>query len=155
MARRSLLVAACICCIAIGIVRAKLYTSTQNNTYFIEARHKYNWFQSQNQCTLQNMTLLSIENADKNREIHDLINENFKDKEKPLLYIGANDLANLKHFCWTKTGLEFDYTNWSEGEPNNYGGNEHCVHIGLYDDDTWNDVDCSMRFGYICEENKK
>lgn len=74
------------------------------------------------------------------------------EKDKPLLYIGAHDLAKPRHFVWTATGKEFDFTNWAEFEPNNYENREHCVQIGLYDNSTWNDVDCSLNLGYICEK---
>lgn len=40
-------------------------------------------------------------------------------------------------FAWTN-GDAVTYTNWSSGEPNNYGGNENSVHT--YTDGTWNDL---------------
>ncbi|XP_073830857.1 lectin subunit alpha-like [Musca autumnalis] len=142
-------------CIGITVVFAEYYTSAQNNTYFIEIKNKYNWHNSETQCKLKNLTLLSIESAEKTQEINELINEHFKETEKPLLYIGANDLAEEGRFRWTSNAHEFNYTNWAESEPNNYKNHENCVHIGLYNDGTWNDVDCSTKFGYICEKKEE
>ncbi|XP_061387553.1 lectin subunit alpha-like [Musca vetustissima] len=144
-----------ICYFQINTIAAEFYTSSQNNRYLIEIRNKYNWFQSDAECKVNNMDLLSIESAEKMQEINDLINTVFKGKEKPLLYIGGNNLADRKQFLWTPTGHKFQYTNWSEFEPNNYEKNERCVHLGLYDDGTWNDIDCDMKFGFICEDNKQ
>ena len=30
---------------------------------------------------------------------------------------------------WTATGEYITYTNWLHDEPNNYGGNEHYIHL--------------------------
>jgi hypothetical protein len=41
------------------------------------------------------------------------------------------------------------YYNWAAGEPNNYGGNEHCAQI--YGHGTWNDLNCSSYNWLIAE----
>ncbi|XP_051889656.1 C-type lectin lectoxin-Enh2-like isoform X2 [Pristis pectinata] len=42
------------------------------------------------------------------------------------------------------------YKNWAKGQPDNYGGLEHCVHIKFNGDDTWNDARCDMKIGFVC-----
>ncbi|XP_075158350.1 C-type lectin 16-like [Haematobia irritans] len=130
------------------------YTSASNNKYYIETKNKFNWYAAVSECTRKNMNILTIDNAEKAREIKDLINSNFKEQEKPLLYIGGSDLAEPGKFIWHSTGHIFEYTNWGQEEPNNFDQMEHCVHIGLYDDSLWNDINCNNRFGFICEEIK-
>ena len=51
-------------------------------------------------------------------------------------------------------GSDWDYTNWNEGEPNNWQNtDEDCVH--LYSNGEWNDNQCTSR-GYkpLCNELK-
>ncbi|XP_015421708.1 PREDICTED: pulmonary surfactant-associated protein D-like [Myotis davidii] len=46
-------------------------------------------------------------------------------------------------------GAPLVYTNWSPGEPNNYGGNQYCVE--MYTTGKWNDVPCEVTRLVICE----
>lgn len=44
------------------------------------------------------------------------------------------------------------YTNWDLGEPNNFGGNEHCTEILPRDGRfSWNDFPCAGEKLFICE----
>ncbi|XP_013098458.1 lectin subunit alpha [Stomoxys calcitrans] len=137
-----------------GLTEANYYTSPMNKIYYIEPQNKYNWFGSLTECTRMNMSIITVDSAEKTKDLNDVINTNFKDVEKPLLYIGGSDMADNGKYVWHSTGNEFVYTNWAEYEPNNFEDDEHCVHIGLYNDGTWNDVKCSLKLGFICEVNK-
>ncbi|XP_078276260.1 C-type lectin lectoxin-Thr1-like isoform X2 [Rhinoraja longicauda] len=44
----------------------------------------------------------------------------------PRTWIGLNDRHQEGKFFWSD-GSSSKYRNWLEGEPNNYGRNEHCV----------------------------
>ncbi|MAY87319.1 MAG: hypothetical protein CML02_11455 [Pseudooceanicola sp.] len=52
-------------------------------------------------------------------------------------WIGGHDKNTEGSFEWT-SGEAFSYTNWSSGEPNNYGGNEDYVQ-GWWSGNQWND----------------
>lgn len=55
-------------------------------------------------------------------------------------YIGLTDQDVEGTFVWD-SGEPLTYTNWSSGEPNNFGGNEHYVETsssGLWNDNDWN-----------------
>ena len=43
---------------------------------------------------------------------------------------------------WVHNNQRVTYTNWSPGEPNNAGGNNHCCMIGWEGRSTWNDLEC-------------
>ena len=73
-------------------------------------------------------------------------------------WIGLSDAFKEKDWRWTdKTGLT-GYKNWGSGEPNNLS-NEDCVamlkgtYYSRYVNAKWNDEDCSLKLGYICEKN--
>ena len=69
------------------------------------------------------------------------------------------DLINDCEGAWSwVTGDNWAYTNWAPDiccgpEPNNFGGNEHCLETGRNGDPTWNDVDCASLNYYVCEWN--
>jgi hypothetical protein len=51
-------------------------------------------------------------------------------------WIGLNDLAVEGTFEWT-SGEPLGFTNWSGGEPNNFGGAEH--YVEMFGNGQWND----------------
>lgn len=68
--------------------------------------------------------------------------------------MGGHDLGENGKYFWSSTSQQFDFTNWSKGQPDNKDGIEHCVHIWRKSDFEWNDIPCDGKGGYICEENR-
>ena len=68
------------------------------------------------------------------------------------LHFGINDIATEGTWQYA-TGGDLVYTNWGNGQPNNYGGasgnGEDCGET--YSDSTWNDGLCSDKKPSICE----
>ena len=59
-------------------------------------------------------------------------------------------------FYWFD-GSRLTYTNWSPGEPNHWGGREHCAVMSLARNRKWNDVSCIWAGAaprFICEVRK-
>jgi hypothetical protein len=52
---------------------------------------------------------------------------------------GDGNGPGADHWYWSD-GQPWSYTNWHPGEPNNAGGWENRVHLGLQAPGTWNDV---------------
>ena len=72
------------------------------------------------------------------------------------LSLGATDEEEEGEWKWVN-GAAFDYTAWMEGQPNNYGGEEH--YLATYDEGLWVDVaeegrQFWMPVGFICEWEK-
>jgi hypothetical protein len=52
---------------------------------------------------------------------------------------------------WTNWRKLLTFTNWGNGQPNNYKGNQN--YIRLYTNDgTWDDAAGTTKIGFICEE---
>ena len=65
------------------------------------------------------------------------------------MHIGINDMATEGTWQYA-TGGDLVYTNWANGQPDNYGGNgQDCGHTTP--DTTWNDGHCLNKQPSICE----
>ncbi|XP_072923100.1 C-type lectin-like [Hemitrygon akajei] len=71
------------------------------------------------------------------------------DENKPLAWIGLNDRSEEGIYTWSD-GSSYSYRNWSQGEPNDGGHNEDCVHIHYSGSPEWNDYPCGNKCGFIC-----
>jgi len=65
-------------------------------------------------------------------------------------WIGINDREKEGEYVWS-SGEKSSFTNWNNGEPNNYGGVEDYGHIGENPDGKWNDNNPNARFVGIME----
>lgn len=70
-------------------------------------------------------------------------------------HMGLHDTVKEGKFTWIN-GSPLTFQDWNNGEPNNSGGREDCVHFyknynGVYY--KWNDMPCTMVYGNICEKN--
>jgi len=82
------------------------------------------------------------------------------------LWTAGRRLVGTEHFVWrlrTKRpqyGESVDdemespmnYYHWSDGQPDNSGGREHCVNMWPNRDFTWNDQNCASEFCFVCED---
>lgn len=66
--------------------------------------------------------------------------------------MGAEDQLKEGEWRWVSDQSKVQYSGWSNGEPNNYGGNEDCVLFYLPCNFNWNDGRCHFLSGYICEK---
>lgn len=68
-------------------------------------------------------------------------------------WIGLSDAEIEGTYKWA-SGQPLDYTNWSSGEPNNYGGNEDYVEMSSNRSGKWNDLPSTHRQGIAEIENQ-
>ncbi|XP_060648994.1 C-type lectin 37Db-like [Drosophila nasuta] len=67
-------------------------------------------------------------------------------------WTSGNDIVAPGRFLSVTTGNDLPYKLWSHGQPDNAGGNEHCVHLWLKDGVfKMNDWGCQQNAKGICQ----
>ncbi|XP_073318887.1 lactose-binding lectin l-2-like [Pagrus major] len=103
------------------------------------------WADAELYCLSEGANLVSIHSLEEDNFIKALI-KNFDHAERPT-WIGLSDIHKEGRWMWSD-GCAVDFVFWWKGEPNNVGGNEHCVHNNH--GNQWNDHQCSLTFPSIC-----
>lgn len=119
------------------------FSPEENAPCYLMSREPENWFQADEHCKKLGGFLAEIRSPKDQENI-----ERFIDDGAHYL-IGMTDLAHQGKFVWMNDFSEPDYTNWAPDQPNNNGGNQHCVMLNWFDqypDNTllgkWNDGEC-------------
>ena len=128
----------------IGIVKCK--TCTSGYTYYSSTDSCYkfvstelNYADATQSCSdNSNGWLVTINDSNENDVVANLCGTT-------MCWIGYDDIVSEGNFVW-QHGTSF-YTNWRDGEPNNYE-DEDCVDIW---DVKWNDSGCWRLRTYVCE----
>ena len=80
-----------------------------------------------------------------------LLHEGVDWAQDSVLWLGGSDLANEGDFVWSDgTHLASNDPVWRVGEPNNWGGVEHCVTLNI-NDYLLNDLPCYSSIPFICQ----
>jgi|GEM_PF-6076592 len=99
------------------------------------------------QCDSWGLSLSTPSNEAENDWLQQTGNQLFSSK----FWIGFDD-RETEGIWLSPEGLEPSFTNWHPGEPNNSGGNEHCVQLNrFWPNGTWNDEPCQTPLPYSCE----
>ncbi|XP_051889653.1 galactose-specific lectin nattectin-like isoform X1 [Pristis pectinata] len=124
------------------------YFSELNSCYRFFSQEK-TWQEAEDFCNRNTWVgqLPSVTSSEHNRFISYVIHA--LSGRKAHAWIGLNDRCKEGTYTWID-GSTRKYKNWAKGQPDNYGGLEHCVHIKFNGDDTWNDARCDMKIGFVC-----
>ena len=104
------------------------------------------WGTARAACRSYGYTLATVENADENDRLWELINALLGGADT---WHGLNDRASEDNWVWVD-GSPAAYFNWDGGQPNDWGGQD-CANWGDGDDGRWNDADCGDTLAYVCE----
>ncbi|KAH8328283.1 hypothetical protein KR067_007662, partial [Drosophila pandora] len=122
-----------------------------NSHYFFESKKETNWFDAYEYCRSMDTHLITFETMDE----WNLISEYMKDKELTNFYwTSGTDLANHGKHKWFSNGKPIKLNIWRIGEPNNFGGNEHCDAFYIIPEtqqSALNDEQCVTLRRFICE----
>lgn len=108
------------------------------------------WVHARDRCRLRGGELASIRSAEEQARA-----TRVRQTVTSHVWIGGSDLTHEGRYVWMdRTAITYNDA-WRSGEPNNYGGNEHC--IALYGENhlrlknQWNDIRCSTHLPFLCE----
>ncbi|XP_042362423.1 lactose-binding lectin l-2-like [Plectropomus leopardus] len=105
------------------------------------------WADAELHCVSEGGNLVSIHSRDEENFVKSLI-KNF-DPAQGRTWIGLSDIHKEGKWMWSD-GCAVGFVFWKTGEPNNVGGNEHCVENNFSTELKWNDVACSNTFPSVC-----
>ncbi|KAK1879694.1 Lactose-binding lectin l-2 [Dissostichus eleginoides] len=103
------------------------------------------WARAELQCVSQGGNLVSIHSRAEEDFVKLLIK--LSDPAEGITWIGLSDIYEQGRWVWSD-GCAAKYFFWKQGEPNNQGGNEHCVFNNW--SGKWNDTPCSLTLPSVC-----
>jgi len=129
----------------------KICQVVENTVVLQYVNVKKSWDDARKHC--QDRKKLGISGdlvSDHTAQVH-----NFVDAQNTLVWIGARSHKSGKYWKWVD-GLTIDTDpknkdkRWAKGEPNNGGGNQHCM-VANYLGHQWDDQACSTKLNFICQ----
>ncbi|XP_060559415.1 lectin-like [Ruditapes philippinarum] len=109
------------------------------------------WSQAKTYCESQKSHLTIVMSTEENNFLKAELRKHHLDKLDQV-WMDGDDLKVEGSFVWANTGEEFEITDWGPNEPNQNGGNEHCLTFFAHYNFQWNDEHCDSTFGFLCEK---
>lgn len=121
-------------------------TSFSGDGFYVGTEKVSRWVAAR-KCYKKSMQIVSIQNAEKNKQIEKLLKQHKFNKA-----IWTSGLKTSPgHFSWLREDVT--YTSWAPNEPNSVSQGMTCLEISLKSDGLrWNDQRCEDQRGYICEK---
>ncbi|VDI36192.1 Hypothetical predicted protein [Mytilus galloprovincialis] len=119
------------------------------NSCFFYSHEMFDWFVSQSSCRAHNARLAEIETKAQSDILIHLAKTNGPGQS---YWLGGRDDVIEGVWMWASTDREFNYTDWAPGQPDNYAGNENCLHLYATQAMKWNDMTCTYKNRFICEK---
>ncbi|XP_031634298.1 C-type lectin 37Db-like [Contarinia nasturtii] len=119
--------------------------------YHLEPFFKTNWFKAMQYCHSKGMRLITIASKEEQRNIENFARESDLGDES--FWTSGTSLGD-QVFYWFDSGKKITFTNWINGEPNDFDSDRKCIEILNETDFKWNDCSCfDNNKRVICEEN--
>ncbi|EDW90408.1 C-type lectin 37Da [Drosophila yakuba] len=131
-----------------------------NGSYYVFGQSKVNWHLAYEDCRRLGSELVAFETSEEFDDIAAHLNARGDRSEH---WTSGNDLARTGDYYWFSNVQLVTIKRWAPNQPDNSGGNEHCIHMGyIYGHSTefqLNDRPCNgdpnSLFKYICEAPKQ
>ena len=128
--------------------------SANKQRYIVFNNKRVNFFEAWRACMSLGLRLATVTDAEDDADLLVAL-RNAGTHHKGPWFIAGTDLGRESSFVWMSTnqkvGHETGYSNWAQDQPDNGGGNEHCIEIGYHGGSLWNDVNCQYTRSYVCE----
>ncbi|TRY84221.1 hypothetical protein DNTS_026642 [Danionella cerebrum] len=119
-----------------------------DHCFHFESKSDSTWTDAQKICEAQNGHLASVHDQERLSFLTAHMSRSS--------WIGLNDIKMEGTYVWSD-GTPADFLPWEQNQPDNWQGDEDCVHIrGTEHPDTgrFNDLPCSATYPYICMKAK-
>ncbi|XP_061185314.1 perlucin-like [Saccostrea echinata] len=122
------------------------------NSCYLDFNIRATWAEASIICQAYGGYLANINDIHEQHVIQTVISRNIGGFSPGIFWLGGTDIQIEGEWVWTGNVEAFGtYKNWSPGEPNNAGSNEHCLEMDMNGNYQWNDNNCQNRFNFICE----
>ncbi|XP_026181801.1 ladderlectin-like [Mastacembelus armatus] len=147
---KTLILAALLCALlaltsAQGVFLCEVHESSEKNRCFTYVPRAMSWADAQKNCRSLDANLASVLDSREDRLIQKMIGDG------TAAWLGGTDAKQEGNWSWTD-GTPFRYTNWAPGQPDNWQGNENCLHITA-EGKMWNDLNCDQLLPSFCIKN--
>lgn len=107
-------------------------------------RNPRTWHEATEHCATLGGQLVTLADEQQQRAVYDAVLAILGPVD---FWIGLSDLDTEGAYVWTD-GTSLTFSSFHDGEPNDFGGDEDCVHAR--GDGLWNDVHCSAALASVC-----
>ncbi|KAM3591310.1 uncharacterized protein V6R79_026463 [Siganus canaliculatus] len=130
------------------LLMGSIVSSHHIKYHFVE--NEKSWKEAQSYCREKYTDLATVsdmEDMEDMKKLHEAAGG-----RKSHAWIGLYNDSKTEKFVWrwVQPGVVYNDSeaNWVPPEPNNSGGNEHCVMVR--EKREWNDIDCDTSYAFIC-----
>merc|ERR1719341_1998273 len=122
---------------------------------YLWSTDKKNWTSAEEFCRKEGGHLASVHSTATVKFVVEGMNRTGLE----VVWLGGNDIEVEGTWNWVDCS-PWNATFWGRGEPNNGGGDEHCLHhvfsypkFPSYLDGKWNDWGCRHEIGFLCSKS--
>uniref|UniRef100_A0A194AJL1 C-type lectin domain-containing protein n=1 Tax=Pinctada fucata TaxID=50426 RepID=A0A194AJL1_PINFU len=116
--------------------------------------NRLSWYDAKKYCNRQKSYLARSETPKENIWLQMQLRISNREKS----WIGGTDAGHESNWRWESDAETIDYKNFYKPQPDNGGGNEHCLEMngsGVTSTYMWNDRPCETQSKFVCEKSKK
>ncbi|XP_054878105.1 ladderlectin-like [Poeciliopsis prolifica] len=114
---------------------------------FVVVTFQKSWAEAEKHCQNLDSHLASFHNIDEYNFLRQTVLRSTLKQSR--FWIGGYDSAQEGTWFWSD-GSKFIFSTWGSGQPDNAGGNEHCMNINDRGRDFVDDSPCDMTLPFIC-----
>ncbi|XP_071488284.1 macrophage mannose receptor 1-like [Diadema antillarum] len=118
---------------------------------YLVQQDQTDWYTASRACEDLDSSLASVHSDEEMKHIVSKLEE----AGREYYFFGANSITNQDQWVFGNgTGeTPISYTNWADGQPDNFGADgEDCVAMLYSWNWQWNDADCESRYQVVCED---
>jgi len=112
--------------------------------YFIDYLRIATWSEAERFCRQMGGHLASLQSNQEWQALEEIVNHG------QFFWVDINDTVTKGKYMSETTGEDASFLKWDYNEPNNWNGDERCVHLKAVTF-LMNDAPCSSSYNFICE----